>query len=60
MVDPCTQKMKEQVQEELTAAMTYFAMVNIRDRFITTVKIRHDYHRQSLIYREISVNKTSL
>lgn len=27
MVDPCTKKMKEQVQEELTAAMTYFAMV---------------------------------
>lgn len=27
MVDPCTQKMKEQVQEELSAAMTYFAMV---------------------------------
>jgi ferritin heavy chain len=26
MVDPCTKKMKEQVQEELTAAMTYFAM----------------------------------
>lgn len=28
MVDPCTKKMKEQVQEELTAAMTYFAMVS--------------------------------
>ncbi|VVC45239.1 Hypothetical protein CINCED_3A002557 [Cinara cedri] len=26
MVDPCVKKMKEQVQEELTAAMTYFAM----------------------------------
>ncbi|XP_025190849.1 ferritin subunit [Melanaphis sacchari] len=26
MVTPCTKKMKEQVQEELTAAMTYFAM----------------------------------
>jgi len=26
MVSPCTKKMKEQVQEELTAAMTYFAM----------------------------------
>lgn len=29
IVDPCTRKMKEQVQEELTAAMTYFAMVKI-------------------------------
>lgn len=28
MVDPCIKKMKEQVQEEFTAAMTYFAMVN--------------------------------
>lgn len=27
MVNPCTKKMREQVQEELTAAMTYFAMV---------------------------------
>lgn len=26
MVSPCTKKMREQVQEELTAAMTYFAM----------------------------------
>lgn len=26
IVDPCTKKMKEQIQEELTAAMTYFAM----------------------------------
>lgn len=38
MVDPCTKKMKEQVQEELTAAMTYFAMVSkqftISNRYI--------------------------
>jgi len=33
MVSPCTKKMREQVQEELTAAMTYFAMV-IRNYFI--------------------------
>lgn len=26
MVDPCTKKMKSQIQEELTAAMTYLAM----------------------------------
>ncbi|EEB12465.1 secreted ferritin S subunit precursor, putative [Pediculus humanus corporis] len=26
MVDPCTKKMTEQIQEELTAAMTYLAM----------------------------------
>jgi hypothetical protein len=28
MVDPCTAKMKEQVQEELQAALTYMAMVS--------------------------------
>lgn len=27
MTDPCTKLMKSQVQEELTAAMTYLAMV---------------------------------
>lgn len=34
MVDPCTKKMKEQVQEELTAAMTYFAMVIKNNNYI--------------------------
>lgn len=34
MVDPCTKKMKEQVQEELTAAMTYFAMVIRNNKII--------------------------
>lgn len=29
MVDSCTKKMKSQVQEELTAAMTYLAMVKV-------------------------------
>lgn len=29
MVNPCVQKMREQVQIELTASMTYFAMVSV-------------------------------
>lgn len=28
MKDPCVKKVQAQVQEELTAAMTYFAMVS--------------------------------
>lgn len=33
MVDPCTKKMRSQVQEELTAAMTYLSMVFLFDMF---------------------------
>jgi len=33
IVDPCAKKMKEQIQEELIAAMTYFAMVSRLERF---------------------------
>jgi hypothetical protein len=41
MVDPCTAKMKEQVQEELQAALTYMAMVSCP--LYTLVTLRYNF-----------------
>jgi hypothetical protein len=59
MVDPCTKKMKNQIQEELTAAMTYLAMVSCVRRFFFT-KCEVTFGRQDVEIEQVLKKATSV